>query len=453
MSTQLTNYEILTGQDLNQIFAPLLGAPGLDTGFEYYDTTTNTYKDLSNLFLPYYDGTIPSTNFFSKITGKDLNLVFQGISQAVWPYINYNNQNTRQSIYNGPPVSSTPPTTKWLYQVPLGGSFKENQIVIGPTGIIYIVEDAGWIYALIDNVSGATVLFSSYTDYSGLLPPTIGANNIMYIAATNTVRAYKDINTSAPSILWDLPFSTPSLPLPLTNPNSPIIGSDGTLYVSTGNGYIFSISSSGVLNWSNNLNLSNPVYSLAIGTNGTIYASASTFLHALNSDGTLKWSYNASVTLGVPSIGADGTIYALNSSTIYAITDVGTLKWSLNVGTNFRGIVSIGNNGRLYLVTDKTVISVIDNGSIGSVNWICNTLPSASRALMSVSIGTNGTIYTTGDYGFIASITDNGIGLGYTINWAYQVISGGLVGFSSPCAIGSNGTIYFGGDHNYIVAI
>jgi hypothetical protein len=61
MSTQLTNYEILTGQDLNQIFAPLLlGAPGSDTGFEYYDTTTNTYKDLSNLFLPYSGGTIPS---------------------------------------------------------------------------------------------------------------------------------------------------------------------------------------------------------------------------------------------------------------------------------------------------------------------------------------------------------------------------------------------------------
>ena len=441
MSIQNTNYEISTGQDLNQIFAPLVGIAGPDTGLEYYDISTSTYKDLSQLFLPYASGTIPATNFFSN-TGEDLKSIFQAISQAIWSYVNFNNQNTRHSIYNGPPASLNPLAKKWQYTAPVGTNFNQNSLVIGPTGIIYLAENSGFIYALIDNGSSASSLFSINTGYTGLLPPTIGLNNIMYITLTNVVKAIKDINTALPVDLW-------SLTITASNPSSPIIGSDGTLYISTSNGYIYAVSSNGSFKWS--YNSGNSVSSLAIGSNGTIYASASTILYAINSNGTLKWSYNAGVLLGTPSIGSNGTIYAINSSTIYAITDSetsGTPKWNLNVGTALTRTVSIGNNGILYLVTNTTVISVTDGGNVGSINWTCNNLPPASQSLTAVSIGLNGTIYTTGDYGLVVSITDNGVN-NYTINWAFQ----NATSASSPCSIGSNGTIYFGGGYNAVVAI
>ena len=448
MSTQNTNYKISTGQDLNLIFAPLDGTAGPNTGFKYYDILTLTYKDINQLFEPYSGGdTANTTNYISYLSphnGKDLNIIFNPIASAVWSYINYNNRNTRQSIYDGPPPTPSPPATKWQYSAPVGANFNENQLVIGPTGIIYIAENNGFIYALLDNATSASVLFSSNTSYSGLKSPTIGVNNIMYVVGPDTIRAYKDINTTSPSILWSLSI------IPATNPNSPIIGSDGTLYVSTSDGFIYAVSSNGILKWS--YDLFNPVSKIAIGINGTIYACASTYLYAINSNGTLKWSYDATVILEVPSIGADGTIYAINLSSIYAITDTGTtgiLKWNLDVGTDLRGIVSIGSNGKLYLVTDQTVISVIDNVTNGSIYWNCLVSVDAAE-LTEVSIGLDGTIYTTGDYGLVASITEISSSPFYQINWAYQVT---LSGSSSPCTIGSNGTIYFGGDHNYILAL
>ena len=79
---QNTNYEISTGQDLSLIFRPLLGTAGSDTGFEYYDLTTSSYKDISQLFELYLSGSIPATTYISDLSpfnGKDLNLIFQGI--------------------------------------------------------------------------------------------------------------------------------------------------------------------------------------------------------------------------------------------------------------------------------------------------------------------------------------------------------------------------------------
>jgi len=83
MSIPTTNYEISTGQDLNLIFAPLVGTAGSDSGFEYYDTTSLTYKDLSTLFLPYTNDPVSATNYVSDLAphnGKDLNIIFQNIS-------------------------------------------------------------------------------------------------------------------------------------------------------------------------------------------------------------------------------------------------------------------------------------------------------------------------------------------------------------------------------------
>ena len=84
MSTQLTKYEAPGGQDLSLIFAPRgIVPPASVTGFEYYDTTSLSYEDLSNLFLPYINGTIPATNYVSDLVaygGIDLNLIFQSIS-------------------------------------------------------------------------------------------------------------------------------------------------------------------------------------------------------------------------------------------------------------------------------------------------------------------------------------------------------------------------------------
>jgi outer membrane protein assembly factor BamB len=345
--------------------------------------------------------------------------------------------------------------TKWLYQA-LGASFNENQLVIGSTGIIYIAEDNGSIYALqdfgVDNPP--SILFSFNTGYTTLLPPVIGTNNIMFFAETNIIKAAQNINTSSPSVLWSLSITSP----PLTNPKSPIIGANNTIYLSTSNGYIFAINNinvNGALKWSYNISGSNNVSNLAIGSDGTIYATAYRYMYAVTDNGStysLKWQSGelmSSVGLSAPSVGPDGTIYTMYNNIIYAIkASDGTKKWNsdLTVGSlSLTGFISISNSGKLYVVSKTTINSINDNGSSGTVNWICTT----NSDLTSVAIGNNGAIYSTGDYGAVIRITDNG-DTSFILNWSIQPTSSG---YSSPCAISNNGTIYYGGDHGYIVAI
>ena len=241
-------YYIVGGQDLSGIFQPYISGSNAATGYKI-----SGGQDLSGIFQPL--GTNEQTsstgyivNNYAGVSGQnwDLNKIFAPVSQynGIWPYINLNNKNTRQSIYNGPSITS-PPVTKWLYQALSSATFNENQLVIGPTGIIYIVANNGDIYALQDLGTGIqpNLLFSFNTGYSSLLPPAIGINNIMFFAGTNTIKAVQNITTISPSVLWSLTITSPSL----TNPKSPIIGANNTIYLSTSNGYIFAINNIYVL--------------------------------------------------------------------------------------------------------------------------------------------------------------------------------------------------------------
>ena len=171
----------------------------------------------------------------------------------------------------------------------------------------------------------------------------------MYYSSTNTIRALQNIDTNA-SLLWTY---TTTLP-PITNPNSPIIGANQTqtIYVSTGNGYIFAINNDGTLKWYFEVLLNNTLSNLAISNDGTIYVASSTFLYAITDNGSsasFKWNnsfdttytLNTSTILNTPSIDSIGHIYIIaqditnNISYIFAIIDNGSsgasLKWSLNM--------------------------------------------------------------------------------------------------------------------------
>ena len=55
MATPTTNFFTTTGQDLGQIFkVRVVTDPSNSiTGYEYYDNSTSSYKDLNSLFFPY----------------------------------------------------------------------------------------------------------------------------------------------------------------------------------------------------------------------------------------------------------------------------------------------------------------------------------------------------------------------------------------------------------------
>ena len=229
--------------------------------------------------------------------------------------------------------------------------------------------------------------------------------------------------------------------------SSPAIGSDGTIYVGSDDGYLYAISSAGSLKWKYNANGAVFYPSPAIGSDGTIYiASDSSYLYALNPNGTLKWSYytTSGIIDSSPAIGSDGTIYIGGyDGYLYAISSFGSLKWKYQTDGGIASSPAIGSDGTIYVGSDDGYLYAIS--SAGSLKWeyyagthIFNWLAS------SPAIGSDGTIYIGSENGYLYGITLSG-----SLKWKYS--TGDSI-YSSP-AIGSDGTIYVGSTDGYLYAI
>ena len=102
--------------------------------------------------------------------------------------------------------------------------------------------------------------------------------------------------------------------------SSPAIGSDGTIYVGSGDSYLYAINPDGSLKWKYKTDdwiSSSP----AIGRNGTIYVGSYKYLYAIKPDGSLKWKYETDdwIYFSSPAIDSDGTIYVGSYGCPYAI--------------------------------------------------------------------------------------------------------------------------------------
>lgn len=138
-------------------------------------------------------------------------------------------------------------------------------------------------------------------------------------------------------IIWQKTYESENL-------NGPAIGPDGTLYF--GGDKVMAIdSSNGNTLWEYNTKTAGAFpYGPAIGPDGTIYVpSVSDFnLHAIDANGNMKWKYNVGFAELIPAIGKDGTIYVhtwqdalgLTKNTpnvapgLHALNPDGTIKWS-----------------------------------------------------------------------------------------------------------------------------
>ena len=216
---------------------------------------------------------------------------------------------------------------------------------------------------------------------------------------------------------------------------SPVIGSDGTVYIGDYDKNVYALNSDGTVKWTypTGGKLNTPP---AIGADGTIYIGnfGDNKVYALNPDGTLKWTYTTTgIFYGGPTIGPDGTIYIGNGGldrSLYALNPDGTKKWSYPCGGLIYSIPAIGPDGTIYFGDNTN--SVFALNSDGTLKWSYTTGGSISS---SPAVGPDGSIYVgTLDNKLYAFNPDG------TLNWTYT--AGGWI-YSSP-AIGTDGTIYFG---------
>ncbi len=185
-----------------------------------------------------------------------------------------------------------------------------------------------------------------------------------------------------------------------------------------------------------------------IGTDGTIYvASVDHNLYSLTPGGMLRWSFTAENDLRTsPLLAADGTIYIFDwEGTLYSIDQEGTLNWKLEHGVKPGGPPQMGIDGNIYITTTNGVIHAINRD--GETEW---TFETKQNLASSPVIDTDGTLYIGTTKGF-----EDAHGLFYVISpdgdevmsteIPTSVISEGTIGF--------DGYIYLGGNDGKLYAL
>ena len=151
--------------------------------------------------------------------------------------------------------------------------------------------------------------------------------------------------------------------------SSPAIGSDGTIYVGSGDDYIYAINPDGTLKWKYQARY-HVSSSPAIGSDGTIYVgSGDDYIYAINPNGTLKWKYQTGdVVYSSPAIGSDGTIYVgSDDDCLYAIKPDGTLKWGYKTRAYVDSSPAIGSDGTIYVGSQDGYIYALSPPRVPSV--------------------------------------------------------------------------------------
>lgn len=293
------------------------------------------------------------------------------------------------------------------------GSFNTPVPAIGSDGTIYATgysaDKDETLYAL--NQNGALkwsyrlgVLYSSYYSYHYIpSSPAIGADGTVYVAifgvmfAINSNGTLKmiddDSNTNCslyntPAIDTNGILYVTGLDVCAINPNGtsdwsayrnygglysllspPTIGTNGTIYFTTGMDYEISGSllaaSNGYREWlySDSDIADTYLTAPAVESDGTIYfGTANGLFYAINPDGSLKWAYVTGVPIqDSPAIGADGTIYVGDSDgKLYAFTPQGLPKWTYQTGGAIdSSSPAIGADGTIYVASDDGYLYAI----------------------------------------------------------------------------------------------
>lgn len=227
--------------------------------------------------------------------------------------------------------------------------------------------------------------------------------------------------------------------------SNPVFSLDGkTMYIptSTPAGHLFAIDvTTGNIKWVYGIDAITYGGGALIGDDGTIYQCVESKdidnVHAINSDGTKKWSIKLDDKIGAfPALSADGTVlYCLtNAPTLYALNIVdGSIKWRVEKldDSNKGCAVAVDKMGNIYAGTNAAIYSFT---SSGNERW--------NGKNIAFKITERGAFALHGDCLYATTLDKGLISVNMTTgekNWDYKN-TGGNAYFP---IVAKNGVIYF----------
>lgn len=354
---------------------------------------------------------------------------------APWPMKCHDNHHTGKSLYS---TANNNGAELWKFKT---NAWIEGGPILDDDGTIYFADDMESLYAL--NPDGSLKwIFDNFEDGSSITStPSLAEDGTIYIGSWD--HYFYAINPDG-TLNWKFEVGRYASII-----GSSAIGFDGTIYFGTTGltnnnkeiGRIFALNPDGSEKWcyQTDYKISS---SPAIADDGTIYiGSGDTYLYAMNPNGTLKWRYKTGHYIkGPPSIADDGTVYfGSYDDYIYALYSNGTMKWKCKVGFGTESNPSIGLDGTIY-VGGKKLYAVNPDGSL---KWAFDLNNDEIIFQSSPAISAEGIIYvgTYGEgYGDIIAVNPDG-----TLRWRNRIANRWVD--SSPC-ISSEGFIYIGSSSN-----
>lgn len=334
------------------------------------------------------------------------------------------------------------------YCVPAVG---DDGTIYVSTGI-YIGTDWGSIYAV---APGGTIKWS-YDCENNPYSPAIGPDGTVYVQDFRNI-----VYALSPSgdLRWKFhDFEYPEHPVYFVGQRVPAIGADGTVYIAADGLYAIDPDTGERIWRFTPYNARSCRQSPVIGEDGTIYVTIhQDDLFAVNPNGTERWhikfDHETDMSFTSPSIDTDGTLYfgveSGGESTVWAIDSEGTVKWKYPVDGSYchvRGTPTIGADGSIYVPTkacptNKGRVTALSPG--GTVIWqYVVERPGDPSPLEDVysspTVGADGMIYFGAENEYFYALNADG-----SLNWLSEI---GAINWSSA-AIMPDGTLYIGDHH------
>jgi len=168
------------------------------------------------------------------------------------------------------------------------------------------------------------------------------------------------------------PTSTPKWMVDLgsSNPTSPVIDSDGLIYIGAGSGKLYRVEPTGSVEIFYNTQTNGVVQTPAIASDGTIYLTDDFALYSLSNGGRLKWEYPIHDG-SPPTIGPAGNIYLGTDCFLSALNPNGQLIWQTQLGNsgNLKTPAIDPIKGVIYTVNRKFATLYALDINNGEIKW------------------------------------------------------------------------------------
>jgi outer membrane protein assembly factor BamB len=254
-------------------------------------------------------------------------------------------------------------TTKWTFAITTHPSYP---VALSTDGTIYVPEIGNALLAI--NPDGTLKWkFTVESGYIACSPPVVGKDGTIYGGFYNSNSRLGRVYAVRPdgTARWSFPVAGKI--------DTPAIDSEGSIIFGSPNPTkkVYAIRANGTQKWESTV--SGGVYysdcyifsAPVVGTDGTVYISSNRRLIALSpSDGKVKWNFDTDVLLvefdtpNGPALDSTGNIYfgslgIFGSGNLYAVKPDGTLAWRYDAGGEVASPLIITPDGNVIFATES----------------------------------------------------------------------------------------------------